>query len=426
MKGGCVLRKLKIGRRLLRRAAALLAAAALCAGVSGCAFLDTEYYSSTSHKSAGASQETGAAPLEASDYKSLREAVVSLVNGHLERAKIKLDSYSGDPEADVQKVCAEVSTETALGSYAVYYINSSLNKIVSYYEADITISYKKSRSEIADVVPITGETDLSAVLADAAGRHAISAAVQTENAAVNADMFASVLASLYYASPEKMTYLPKCTVTVYPKEGVGGKRILEAALEYPYSALVARERAEALAQRAADILKKMGSLKGREAVEYLCTLLSSITEYDEAGAKADEYDRWNSTYTAYGALVLGKAAGEGYAMALKYLCDRLGIGCTVVRGRFKGVTYAWDIVALDNGSSYHVDPASCQTGVAFRNDSEMPEEYWWDQKLYEPCDGPSLAEEKPPEGEGGASSGASSGEMSSAAASGASGASSGS
>ena len=63
------------------------------------------------------------------------------------------------------------------------------------------------------------------------------------------------------------------------------------------------------------------------------------------------------SYTAYGALVEGKAVCEGYARAMQYLLERAGITATTVKG-FSGdtdVAHLWNAVVL-NGQLYYLDP----------------------------------------------------------------------
>ncbi len=59
-------------------------------------------------------------------------------------------------------------------------------------------------------------------------------------------------------------------------------------------------------------------------------------------------------YTAYGILVLGKGVCEGYANALKYLLDGMGLESMIVIGHSKGENHAWNLVKL-GGDYYHVD-----------------------------------------------------------------------
>ena len=68
-------------------------------------------------------------------------------------------------------------------------------------------------------------------------------------------------------------------------------------------------------------------------------------------------------YTAYGALVKGKAVCEGYAKALQLLLDRQSIPVTLVTGvaRESGESHMWNMVTI-NGENYHVDPTWNDSG----------------------------------------------------------------
>lgn len=61
-----------------------------------------------------------------------------------------------------------------------------------------------------------------------------------------------------------------------------------------------------------------------------------------------------SSYTAYGALMDGKAVCAGYAQAYRLLMEYAGIDCEYVTGRARGGGHAWNIVKID-GEWYHVD-----------------------------------------------------------------------
>ena len=59
-------------------------------------------------------------------------------------------------------------------------------------------------------------------------------------------------------------------------------------------------------------------------------------------------------YTAYGALVEGKAVCEGYAIAFQRFMEAMGIPCYIASGTIKGEGHAWNLVQL-NGQWYHLD-----------------------------------------------------------------------
>ena len=71
---------------------------------------------------------------------------------------------------------------------------------------------------------------------------------------------------------------------------------------------------------------------------------------DDSGEETEKYEA--DDYTAYGALVRGKAVCQGYCLALTYLLDRVGVesyACTST-----DLIHAWNIVIVD-GEKYHVD-----------------------------------------------------------------------
>lgn len=66
----------------------------------------------------------------------------------------------------------------------------------------------------------------------------------------------------------------------------------------------------------------------------------------------------DESFEEYGCLVLGVAVCEGYAKAMKLLCDLSGLECMLVMGKstnnYADEGHAWNIVKID-GEYYHVD-----------------------------------------------------------------------
>jgi len=105
------------------------------------------------------------------------------------------------------------------------------------------------------------------------------------------------------------------------------------------------------------------------------------------------------SFEEYGCLVLGVAVCEGYAQAMKLLCDLAGIECIIVTG-YSDITgsrieHAWNIVKIE-GDYYHVDvtnddPVSVDgTDIlshAYFNltDNEMKAGFEWDTAKYPAC-----------------------------------------
>lgn len=110
------------------------------------------------------------------------------------------------------------------------------------------------------------------------------------------------------------------------------------------------------------------------------------------GKKEPEGD----AYSAYGALVLKKAVCNGYAEAMKLLCDLSGVNCKMISGTADGENHAWNLIKLDE-EWYHVDPtwddpepddASRIMYTYFNvDDTQMSADHNWDLELYQKAEG---------------------------------------
>ena len=106
---------------------------------------------------------------------------------------------------------------------------------------------------------------------------------------------------------------------------------------------------EAMEAKASEILAKTDS--SMTAVEKLMVVHEALV-VNTTYTKATEWENGSGCYTAYCAIVEGKALCQGYALAFDLLAERLGI-----RTEFVGSTsldHAWNLVILD-GENYHVD-----------------------------------------------------------------------
>lgn len=77
------------------------------------------------------------------------------------------------------------------------------------------------------------------------------------------------------------------------------------------------------------------------------TLCDSLT-YDTTIAEPNIFD-------PYGAFVNGLCVCEGYAEAMKLICDREGIPCITVVGTGNGGAHKWNYVQMDDGKWYLLD-----------------------------------------------------------------------
>ena len=91
-------------------------------------------------------------------------------------------------------------------------------------------------------------------------------------------------------------------------------------------------------------------------------LLDRCSYETETATGDDPISRYPSAFTAYGALVEGRAVCEGYARAMQLLLHRAGIEATLVSGTDeKQVAHMWNLVTID-GRNYHLDPTWNDSG----------------------------------------------------------------
>lgn len=298
-----------------RSALALLLA--LCLALSGCAaMLDREYALVRPHSQSLTAAEDPSA-LQASSYQELVSAVLYLVTQHTDSGAIRLYNYTGDVEEDLTTACLEVVHKDPLGAFAVDYIKHEVQRIVSYYEANVTITYRRTAEEVAAIQSVTGSSAIKSELRQTLSAFSPETLLRISYFADDEEYLHSLIAQAYYDTPAAAFGLPQVTLALYPETGI--QRIVEIGLTYPGELETLTARSAAL-EEAADALLDQVEVRSPQALYDLLLAHVSVEEGPDLN-------------TAYAALTQGRADGEGLALAYKLLCDRAGLTCTVVLGR---------------------------------------------------------------------------------------------
>lgn len=358
--------------------------------LSGCQFMTNgEYISVTNHENSENGEDPRGTVVSASNYEELTEAMLSFVSNHDSYGIIRAVGYDGDIEAEASEACMDVSYNTPMGAYSVYYMSCSVSKIVSYYEVELSITYKRTAEEIDAVEKLTSRYGIQSKMAVALDGYNRTVAFYTNSTEMTDEFFQNIMEELYYEKGASPVAIPDVTVTFYPEEHLPAELcIIEVGFDYMFSPSTMLNVEKRLIQNVRQLAGEAAGLNDQDALFLMCTRLAAIAEYVPDPENDELYDRADTRYTAYGALVGGKAASEGLAMGYKLLCDELGIEALVVTGRYNGNKHAWNIVNLD-GTYYHVDVSRCfAEGVAeifLKSDSEMPSAYTWDREDYVEC-----------------------------------------
>ena len=345
-------------------------ALALSLILTGCAsMLERPYLRITTHESVSAGENSPSA-LRVESYQDLVNAILYLVTERAEHGVLGLYNYTADVESDLTRACMEVAQEDPLGAYAVDYIRHDWSLIVSYYEANIYITYRRTREQVDSIVSVTGSSAirraLRNVLADFSSESVLRVNYFTGG---DEQYFLDLVRRAYYDDPGTALGMPEVQVSIYPNEGQ--QRIVEFTLTYPESRATLLRRTQQLREQ----VERLAPLPAAPE-ELYSLLLADLTVTEEEGCG-----------TAYHALVEGRADSEGAALAYQLLCDRAGVECVLVRGELDGTPHFWNIVTDKEENSYHADPSAGLFGLS---DEALTEAgvYQWDRVEYPICTAP--------------------------------------
>jgi hypothetical protein len=103
----------------------------------------------------------------------------------------------------------------------------------------------------------------------------------------------------------------------------------------------------------------------------------------------------DESYSAYGALVLGRSVCSGYTKAMKILMDKMGVECICVEGKAANSDHTWNIVKIGK-EYYHIDVTlddpAVNDGISLLShnyfnvtDTDISLSHEWDHSKYPAC-----------------------------------------
>ena len=345
--------------------------AALMLLSTGCSSMLNRDYSSVTVHSATPTAEGDANTMRVQNYQELVNALIYLINQGEESGSIR---YSGE-EADFKKLmdeaCLEVKQEDPLGAYAVDYIKYSVISIVGSYEADVQITYRRTREQVASIVDATGAAAIRSELSRALSSFDTEVVLRISYFEENEAYIQELVRQAYLSNPETALGMPQAQVAMYPKSGQ--QRIVEVLLTYPQSLQVLESQRNSMAREAERLVLPLQDLSVERKLSGIVQALSDAGGYVSGGGS-----------TPYDALFNGGADSQGIALAMALLCRQAGISCVVVDGQWKGQSHCWNVVQTDQGYR-HVDLTST-SGVSYQVDTAMAQlGYTWDSELVPKC-----------------------------------------
>ncbi len=360
--GGCPVKKTIL---------ALAAAAAVL--LSGCSsLLERDYLRLSEYESVSAAGEDSSA-LRVESYEGLVNALLYLIEQGAESGVLNLYNYTGDVADDLARACLEATQEDPYGAYAVEYIKHEYSLIVSYYQVDLTITYRRTQEELAQIVTVTGNSAIRRQLSNALTGYSQRVVLYLNFFDGDAGDLLELAQQAYYDAPAWAQGFPEIEISFYPDSG--SQRIAELNLTYAEDAETLTALSQETQELAQDILEQ--SL-GQEQQATALLLFDALEERIQPARQEEQ-----AGSTAYAALSGGSTDSEGVALAYQLLCDLAGLDCVIVRGSLRGETHFWNIVTED-GQSRHVDLSA---GLFALADDELTalDPYDWDRSEYPAC-----------------------------------------
>lgn len=337
---------------------------------SGCASMLNRDYSSVTVHSATPTAEGDSNTMRVENYQEVVNALIYLINQGEETGSIR---YSGE-EADLKQLMDEACTEVQqdpLGAYAVDYIKYSVTSIVGSYEADVQITYRRTREQVASIVAATGTSAIRSELSRALSAFSNEVVLRISHFEEDEAYIQQLVREAFLSNPATALDFPEAQVAMYPDSGQ--QRIVEVTLTYHQSLQELESRRNSLLREVERLCQPLNELGSQEKLAGILNALRDMGVYSPQGGG-----------TAYDALLGSGGDSQGTALAVCLLCRQMGITCSVVDGQKNGQSHFWNVVQTDVGYR-HVD-LSRSGSMTYDVDQTMTAQgYVWDTQQVPKC-----------------------------------------
>ena len=174
---------------------------AFCLLLSGCASLLERPYTVVEPHTEQPAVGEDPSTLRVESYSELVGAVLYLVSQCQEEGRVQLVDYDGDVEDALNRACLEVAREDPLGAYAVDFIKNDYTRILTTYEANIYISYRRTPEQIRALVNVTGASAIRREMGEALSAFQGELALRVAYFVGDAASIAELVHQAYYDTP---------------------------------------------------------------------------------------------------------------------------------------------------------------------------------------------------------------------------------
>ena len=293
--------------------------------------------------------------VQAGTYSELVNTVLFFVSQGTEKGLIQLtDDYDGDVEEDLNRACLEVAKDDPLGAYAVDFIKNDCTKVLTTYEATITISYRRTREQIRSLVNVTG-----------------TSAIRDEVRAALAD-FQSEVALRWATSLRAPTPLPPWCgrpTTTSPPAPWACRSLPSPSTPPPAGSSALWRSCSPIPRTPRRCVKRAMTSRARQMP--WCSLSGPISSPPPPGRPSSF--PWFGSTSAPGRTAAPPpgtpcwahgADSEGLALTFQLLSGKMEVGSVLVEGTLNGEPHFWNQLTADGGAHY-VDLTRDASGTTY-------------------------------------------------------------
>ena len=359
--------------RSIVRKTILLSVVSAMLFLCSCGIYDKEYVAENDYVIPSVSSVSDSDKISVSNFYELKKAVGSLVKeGRKTGTIIFSEGYEGDASEDLAEACWQERSQDALCAYCVDNISYELSRIVSYYEANITVTYADTGVAFEDIYQISYTTGLSDLIEQSLNNTDRKLVVLVNSSSYTSDSITSLVQDIYYTNPIVAPKEPTATVQIY--SGTGLQKLYSVSFNYGISD-EERLRSEIDEMKSFNPISEKISTDDYEKIVAICRYLTENCTIGEDDS-------------IYEAMINGSGSSKAIAFETTALCNKLGLRSFMVTGQKFYNDHYWNIVKI-NGFFYHFDASAViegYTNTFLMSDDEMWSSYRWDTSSYPKCE----------------------------------------
>lgn len=333
------------------------------------------------------------AVMEITNYDELVDSITAMITQCHSEQRFRLTDFSDNIELEIKNAIQQVLS-TPLGMYAVNNILYKTSLILNYIELTFNVSYNCTAEDIREIITLNGKMDLKIALTEQLSMFSDKILFFSESYETVLEDIDENLLEIYYMNPLFAIGYKGYSYTMYPNNNL--PYIVELEIDYIEPEVLLLTKVKNADDKIVEILETAKEYDtSLEALKFFHDYLAGNVVYDaqtqELLTHSNGFFERTPPFSIYGALIEQSAVSEGYALAMKELCDRYGITCTLISGHYNGVYHMWNRVYLD-GLWYNIDVSADALGdgnIGYRyfcvTDEQMLNGYTWDSTARGVC-----------------------------------------